>query len=251
MIYHKACEKHTGTGADDMDGKTKKISIKADKTGMVVCIDEIMSAQDICCELYQKFYNNKDAFMQGGMVNISFRGCVPDMYDQEMVIDFLNNLDIIHVTFRLRDDTGLNIPVKKIGTSRVTEVHSENYYGHAPDRGSRHITGSTMIGEKPYIFKGNIHRKQTLEIKGNVIILGNVARDATVISGKSIIVIGRMAGTAIAGKMNSDSFILALYMDPQFLQIGDSNDSCQSLRHPEPYPMIATNDDNIINITYV
>ena len=76
----------------------------------------------------------------------------------------------------------------------------------------------------PYIFIGDIGRKQTLEIKGNVIILGNVAREAKVVSGRNIIVIGGLYGTAIAGKSNKyDSFVLAMYMAPKFLQIGNAH----------------------------
>lgn len=43
------------TGADGMDGRIDRLSIKADRSGIAVYIPECMSVQDICSELYKRY----------------------------------------------------------------------------------------------------------------------------------------------------------------------------------------------------
>ena len=50
------------TGADGMDGRIDRLSIKADRSGIAVYIPECMSVQDICSELYKKILRNIRAF---------------------------------------------------------------------------------------------------------------------------------------------------------------------------------------------
>lgn len=46
------------TGADDMDGMDR-LSIKADRSGIVVYVPAAMSVNDICCDLYCRILDNK------------------------------------------------------------------------------------------------------------------------------------------------------------------------------------------------
>ena len=82
------------------------------------------------------------------------------------------------------------------------------------------MTKTHSDNERPYIFRVDIGRKQTLEIRGNVIILGN-------------------------------NFIIAMRMCPQLLQIGKAKSTGIRLPGAKRMPMIATNDEGIINITYI
>lgn len=226
-----------------MEDKIDRLTIKADRTGIAVYVPESMSVNDICCELYDKIQENVKAFQKSGTVYMSFRGRYMNDEDSGMIISFLNDIDMINVSFRMRHDIDQKkaectdpVPVG-VGQVRMT-VPS----GHRIDRGN----------DKPYIFRGNIGRKQTLEIRGNVIILGDVAKDATIISGKSIIVVGRLAGTAIAGKIaGTDSFVMAMHMDPRFIQIGSVRCTAPRIKDGKMAPMIATNDGNAIDITYI
>ena len=45
------------TGADDMDGMDR-LSIKADRSGIVVYVPAAMSVNDICCDLYCRILDN-------------------------------------------------------------------------------------------------------------------------------------------------------------------------------------------------
>ena len=48
------------TGADDMDGMDR-LSIKADRSGIVVYVPAAMSVNDICCDLYCRILDNISA----------------------------------------------------------------------------------------------------------------------------------------------------------------------------------------------
>ena len=233
------------TGADDMDGMDR-LSIKADRSGIVVYVPAAMSLNDICCDLDCRILYNISAFQKKGTVWISFRGCTLERGDTEEIISFLNSIDKIHVRFAakpdidqytgsgVRDDGDREPQQAKVSMALpdMTKTHSDN--------------------ERPYIFRGDIGRKQTLEIRGNVIILGDVARDARVVSGKNIVVVGELAGAAIAGKLAAgNNFIIAMRMCPQLLQIGKAKSTGIRLPGAKRMPMIATNDEGIINITYI
>ena len=102
------------------------------------------------------------------------------------------------------------------------------------------------------LFRSKSWFQLCLSTKGNVIILGDVARDARVVSGKNIVVVGELAGAAIAGKLAAgNNFIIAMRMCPQLLQIGKAKSTGIRLPGAKRMPMIATNDEGIINITYI
>ena len=77
------------TGADDMDGMDR-LSIKADRSGIVVYVPAAMSVNDICCDLYCRILDNISAFQKKGTVCISFRGCTLERGDTEEIISFLS-----------------------------------------------------------------------------------------------------------------------------------------------------------------
>lgn len=91
------------TGADDMDGMDR-LSIKADRSGIVVYVPAAMSVNDICCDLYCRILDNISAFQKKGTVCISFRGCTLERGDTEEIISFLNSIDKIHVRFAAKPD---------------------------------------------------------------------------------------------------------------------------------------------------
>ena len=91
-----------GTGADDMDGKIDRLSIKADRSGIAVNIPENLSVDEICCELYDKIMKNIGAFQKKGDVKISFKGNAPCQADSDKILKFLNSIDMINVGFIIR-----------------------------------------------------------------------------------------------------------------------------------------------------
>lgn len=271
-----------------MDDKFTRLSIKADRSGIAVYVPAHMSTDDICSELYSRFSHNICALEKKGTVAVTFRGDSPTETESCRIVDFLNSMDMNNVSFRYERETKEGTKEKKIELCKkiVTEpiydnsdmIHKgfQRYYDKSCENNSGINANKKNI---PYIFIGDIGRKQTLEIKGNVIIIGNVARDAKVISGKSIIIIGALYGTAIAGRCNgagvvrgnmhnsnstgstgstnrnriytNDSFVLAMHMSPKFLQIGTVGSETPYIENYADSSVLATNDGTTISITYI
>lgn len=233
------------TGADGMDGRIDRLSIKADRSGIAVYIPECMSVQDICSELYKKILRNIRAFEKCGSVHVTFKGVSLSQDETKEILQFLNDIDMVNVSFIIKSD---DVQYKE-DENEADVVHMKKT---CPDGASVPAPADAWSMEKPYIFRGDLGRKQTLEIKGNVIILGDVAKDAKVVSGKSIIVVGELAGTAVAGRISSErSFVMAMHMVPRMIQIGRSRIFSPKIKGDTLSPMIAANDGNTINITYI
>lgn len=228
-----------------MDGRIDRLSIKADRSGIAVYIPEYMSVQDICSEMYKKILRNIRAFEKCGSVHVAFKGVSLSQDETEEILQFLNDIDMVNVSFIIKsDDVQYKEDENEAGVVQMKKVCPGGPSVPAP------ADGQSM--EKPYIFRGDLGRKQTLEIKGNVIILGDVAKDAKVVSGKSIIVVGELAGTAVAGRISSErSFVMAMHMAPRMIQIGRSRIFSPKIKGDPMSPMIAANDGNTINITYI
>ncbi len=262
-----------------MEDKITRLSIKADRSGIAVYVPAHMSMDEICSELYRRFSHNACAFEKKGTIAVAFRGDAPTEAESHMIIDFLNDLDMNNVSFRYKKESGstktdnynkytetfcdsaIRSGYENVThVSKFTENSIDNHIGSQMNmfRGTGITNDDSIYNKKyarkdiPYIFIGDIGRKQTLEIKGNVIILGNVAREAKVVSGRNIIVIGGLYGTAIAGKSNKyDSFVLAMYMAPKFLQIGNARSEFPNIRNYSDSSVVAANNGTSISITYI
>ncbi len=231
-----------------MEEKFTRLSIKADKTGIAVYVPAHMSTDEICTELYHRFSVNAYAFEKKGTVAVSFRGNRPSETELYKIINFLNNLDMSNVSFRLGQE------FENVTTAKYIEPSCGDILKNVYDPQDSICHKKCGVTDKniPYIFIGNMGRKQTLEIKGNIIIIGNVARDAKVISGKNIIVIGDLYGTAIAGKCSiGNSYVLAMHMEPRFLQIGRGRSENPDIINYPKSSVVATNDGTSISITYI
>ena len=89
------------TGADGMDGRIDRLSIKADRSGIAVYIPECMSVQDICSELYKKILRNIRAFEKCGSVYVAFKGTSLSHDETEEILQFLNDIDT-NIIYRIR-----------------------------------------------------------------------------------------------------------------------------------------------------
>lgn len=228
---------------------TDRLSIKADRQGIVVYIPDSFTVNDICCQLHKRFLDNIGAFQKSGVVNVSFMGCGLTSVQADKIIEYMNSLDMLQVQFRHTGVRTVNEACLPAFADEDAPRTRTATYGSTQQRVDMH----PVFSDKPYIFRGSISRRQTLEIRGNVIILGDVSRDATIISGKSITVIGELAGTAVAGRLApSDSFITATDMMPRMLQIGRAKLAFPDVKKQAgSVAAIATNDNNSINITYI
>lgn len=228
-----------------MDGNSEKLTIKADKSGIVICINKDMTRDEICFELYRKIMDNIGAFKKSGTIYVSFNSMHIGLSLAQDILDFLNSLDEVRVIFRIKEEY----------LDRLTHTLSEASDTAASSKAAMPVKDFSLLGdtsEKPYIFRGDIKKRQTLETKGNIIIIGDVLKDATVVAGRNIIIIGSLYGNAIAGRVSCNySYIIALDMLPQKLAIGKASLTCPRIKNKLNLPMIATNEYDLINISYV
>ena len=95
--------------------------------------------------------------------------------------------------------------------------------------------------------RGNVRSGQEIVCDEGIIIVGDVHSGARIESGGNIVVLGELKGTAIAGAgNNTDTFVVAMSMDPVQIQIGDvlarntDRDNMSSMQKGEVNPQIAT-----------
>ncbi|HIQ48594.1 MAG TPA: septum site-determining protein MinC [Aquifex aeolicus] len=91
------------------------------------------------------------------------------------------------------------------------------------------------------IINKSLRAGQRVEHKGDILILGDVNKDAEVLAGGNIIVFGKLRGIAKAGLIGDESaVIIALFMEPQMLQIGRKKAIPSDSESSSPgYPEIA------------
>ena len=230
-----------------MEGKITRLSIKADKSGIAVYVPAHMSMDEICSELYHRFSLSAGALEKKGSVSVAFKGKKLSESESNKIIDFLNNMEMNNISFIYDRKSDITIDrhdaLYNDRIMKTTYQSNENVVDSVIRRDAREI---------PYIFIGNIGKKQTLEIKGNVIIIGNVAREAKVVSGGNIIVIGDIYGTVIAGKCGGEKyFVLAMHMEPRYLQINKVKTLLPNITNYDNSSVLATNDGTAISITYI
>ena len=102
-------------------------------------------------------------------------------------------------------------------------------------------------------YKGTLRSGQMLESDSSLIILGDVNPGAKVIAKGNVIILGALKGNVYAGAGgNEDSFVVALFMAPIQIRIGDtiarSNDSARKNKMLSKDAMIAFVEDGNIYI---
>ncbi len=191
------------------------VTIKANSHGIVVVTDRSLSYDNMVSAVKSKFKQCKNIFSDSCNMPVTIKG--PSLTEEEYqrLLEQLNHIDGINTHFTERKKEAIVVsgnkkPVFTSSSDKLKTAEKAICRSAAPE-----ISGN-------YIFKGTLKSGEELSIKNSVIIMGDVEKDASVISGGNIIVLGSLMGRAIAGKNNSPSrFILALYMKPEYIQIGN------------------------------
>lgn len=191
------------------------VTIKANSHGIVVVTDSSLSYDNMVSAVKSKFKQCKNIFGDSCNMPVTIKG--PSLTEEEYrrLLEQLNHIDGINTHFTEGKKEAIAVSATKNPASispsdKLKTAEKAICRPAAPE-----ISGN-------YIFKGTLKSGEELSIKNSVIIMGDVEKDASVISGGNIIVLGNLMGRAIAGKTKSASrFILALYMKPEYIQIGN------------------------------
>lgn len=176
---------------------SEKIRLKGFPNGIQVVIEEDALLGDILVEVAEKFRDSEKFFGKSKKA-ISFEGKELTQEEEDAIVS------------TIRQSCSLSIACV------MTKQKNESFE-QAINR-----TEQERTADKAQFFRGNVGRRDILEMDQSVIILGNVESGGLVISQKDIIVLGQLRGSAYAGVDGKSHFIAALHMDPETIRIGET-----------------------------
>ena len=199
------------------------VVIKGNKYGIVVVMDDSVPFDELKENLLDKFKSAAKFFDKANMA-VSFEGRKLSPKEESENSD----LNIVCV---IDNDELREKYFKKAVEDKLEELSSH--------------TGQ--------FYKGTLRSGQMLESDSSLIILGDVNPGAKVIAKGNVIILGALKGNVYAGAGgNEDSFVVALFMAPIQIRIGDtiarSNDSARKNKMLSNDAMIAFVEDGNIYI---
>ncbi len=176
------------------------VMIKGNKHGIVVVLDAKISFEDLRQEIALKFKESAK-FLGNAQMAISFEGRKLTDEEQREILNTIAENSDLHVVCIVDFDEEKDKVFKKALDDKLMEL-------------------SNTTGQ---FYKGNLRSGQILETETSVIVIGDVNPGASIVSKGNIIVLGALKGTAFAGANgNTNSFVLALDMNPGQIRIADT-----------------------------
>jgi len=176
------------------------VIIKGNKYGIVVVLDQEMKYEELREEIAKKFRDSAKFFDKAQMA-ISFEGRTLSNEEQRDILNIIAEETELHVVCIIDNDVKKEEVFKKALDEKLMEL-------------------SNTTGQ---FYKGNLRSGQVLESETSIIIMGDVNPGARIVSKGNIIVLGSLKGTVFAGATgNTNSFVLALDMNPVQIRIGDT-----------------------------
>lgn len=176
------------------------VIIKGNKYGIVVVLDQEMNYEELREEIAKKFRDSAKFFDKAQMA-ISFEGRILSNEEQRDILNIIAEETELHVVCVIDNDVKKEEEFKKALDEKLMEL-------------------SNTTGQ---FYKGNLRSGQVLESETSIIIMGDVNPGARIVSKGNIIVLGSLKGTVFAGATgNTNSFVLALDMNPVQIRIGDT-----------------------------
>lgn len=176
------------------------VIIKGNKYGIVVVLDAEMGFEELKEKIADKFRDSAKFFDKAQMA-ISFEGRKLTNEEQRDILNIIAEETELHVVCVIEDDPQKEEVFKKALDEKLMEL-------------------SNTTGQ---FYKGNLRSGQVLESETSIIVIGDVNPGARIVSKGNIIVLGSLKGTVFAGATgNTNSFVLALSMNPVQIRIADT-----------------------------
>ena len=206
------------------------VVIKGSKHGIVVVLDDSVSFDELKEAVRDKFSGASKFFDKANMA-ISFEGRSLNDEQQRQLLDIISEVSDINIVCVIDNDE-----LKDAYFKRAVEAKLDD-----------------MAASTGQFYKGTLRSGQILESESSIIILGDVNPGAKVIAKGNVIILGALKGNVYAGAGgNEDSFVVALFMAPIQIRIGDtiarSNDSARKNKMLNKDAMIAFVEDGNIYI---
>lgn len=206
------------------------VVIKGNKYGIVVVMDDTVPFDELKENLLDKFKSAAKFFDKANMA-VSFEGRKLSPKEERECLDIISENSDLNIVCVIDNDELREKYFKKAVEDKLEELSSH--------------TGQ--------FYKGTLRSGQMLESDSSLIILGDVNPGAKVIAKGNVIILGALKGNVYAGAGgNEDSFVVALFMAPIQIRIGDtiarSNDSARKNKMLNKDTMIAFVEDGNIYI---
>lgn len=206
------------------------VVIKGNKYGIVVVMDDTVPFDELKENLLDKFKSAAKFFDKANMA-VSFEGRKLSPKEERECLDIISENSDLNIVCVIDNDKLREKYFKKAVEDKLEELSSH--------------TGQ--------FYKGTLRSGQMLESDSSLIILGDVNPGAKVIAKGNVIILGALKGNVYAGAGgNEDSFVVALFMAPIQIRIGDtiarSNDSARKNKVLSKDAMIAFVEDGNIYI---
>jgi len=175
---------------------SEKVLIKSFANGICIHIHPEIPFEEVLAEC-ERLFHESAKFFKGSKLAVSFEG---------RVMDFSQEMEIVKV---IKSVCEINI-VCIVGKDPETETIFA--------KGIEEISKEQALA-KAQFFRGSLEDGERFETDESIIILGDVAKEASIISKKDIIVLGALYGDAYCGVDGKNHFIAALDFEPHKIKI--------------------------------
>lgn len=170
--------------------KQQYVTIKGNKNGLVLKLDDKCAYSDLLAELRQRVSESELEGLTEVQVDLGNRHC--DEADEAELRRIIDDSGKLHIS-----NIQSNVLTKEACEQIVLEKQSET-------------------------FIGIVRSGQVVKADGDLVIIGDVNPNARVVAGGSIYVLGRLKGIAHAGAYgNEDAVIAASWLEATHLLIAD------------------------------
>lgn len=176
------------------------VMIKGDKHGIVLVMDKDIPFSDLLENIAAKFSSAAKFYGNANMA-ITFKGRNLSIEEERQILDTIESNTKLNIICIVDNDEERQAFFKKAVEEKLLATDTKNGQFH----------------------KGTLRSGQILEAESSIIILGDVNPGAKVIAKGNVIVLGSLKGTIYAGvNGNKNAFVVALYMSPSQIRIGDT-----------------------------
>lgn len=210
------------------------VILKSFPNGISVIMDSAISFEDLLENIALKF-READGFFKNASVALSLEGRELTENQEREILDAITQNSRLNILCLMGKDEEKNL--KFLGV--------QNHLNFQEDENSGQF------------YRGTLHEGASLETEHSIIILGDVCEGSNVYSNKDVVILGALRGDVYAGAGgNNNHFVVALDMNPRFLQIGDLVYSGQPQktsrwgfhRQPQAVPKIAYTHNGMVQM---
>lgn len=212
------------------------VIIKGNRYGISIVLDKEMAFADLLKELTDKLEKAEQFFDSDKQLAVTFEGRTLSNEEMDQVLSVIKQNSKLNIQYVMEENTDLEttfydiIQEAKSSERQMTESPISDAESEPLELIEEESLRNSEVRQETHLpedntglfYRGTLRSGQTLETKESLVIIGDVNPGATVIAGGNIVIIGTLKGSVTAGcNGNTNSFVMALSMEPIQIQIAD------------------------------